>query len=109
MAKQRTQKETVAILQKTYPKFNKVAASMAAHPERYGICYTKEAKEALGIKPKKKSDIRKKPHRVSVRLDDETYNWLMENFKNSTFTTMQDYLEAVVDVSNTHHTVMWRE
>jgi len=70
VAKGRTQKETVAILQKTFPKFNKVAASMAAHPENYGLCFTREAKKVLG---EKKKENRKKSHQLTFRTTPELY------------------------------------
>ena len=60
MAKGRTQKETVAILQKTFPKFNKVA----------GLCFTKEAKKALG---EEKKENRKKSHQLTFRTTPELY------------------------------------
>lgn len=90
MAKARTQKETVAILQKTYPKFNKVAASMAAHPEKYGVCLTREAKEALGIKPKKAN--RKKSCQLTLRVTPEM-NKLIRLIMENEGVTMQDLLE----------------
>ena len=94
MAKARTQKETVAILQKTFPKFNKVAASMAAHPENYGLCFTKEAKKALG---KEKKENRKKSHQLTLRLDDEKYLILMAFCEREKWSA-QKALEALINL-----------
>ena len=98
MAKARTQKETVAILQKTYPKFNKVAASMVAHPERYGVCLTREAKKALGdAKPKQPN--RKKNHQLTLRLDDDKYAILMSYCEREK-RTPQKALEMLINLLN---------
>ena len=92
MAKQRTQKETVAILQKTYPKFNKVAASMAAHPEKYGLCYTKEAKKALGEENPKKKPNRRKSRQMTVRVEPSLYG-IIELICKEQGVTIQQMLE----------------
>ena len=92
MAKARTQKETVAILQKTFPKFNKVAASMAAHPENYGLCFTKKAKKALG---EKKKENRKKGHQLTVRVDEDTYQ-IMQAFCLMKGMTIQHFVESCI-------------
>ena len=76
MAKKMTRKETIAILQETYPKFNKVAMSMVSHPDRYGVCLTKEAQQRLGITTAKKPK-RKMGHQITVRIDDNLYTALM--------------------------------
>lgn len=96
MAKKLTRKETIATLQAIYPKFNKVAACMAAHPERYGVCLTRAAQEALGIAPKKKPENRSKTKRLSVRLEDKVYDRFMYMRKQSGFTTNQEYLEWII-------------
>ena len=92
MAK-KTQKQIVAILQETYPKINKFAASMANHPEKYGVCFTKEAKEILGITQKKPN--RKKSCQLTVRVEPKVYD-VMKRLQKEYGLTTQTMLEQAL-------------
>lgn len=68
---------------------------MISHPEKYGVCLTKEAKKALGIETKKQT--RKKSHQLTVRLSDSVHAqlacWCEENNM-----TVQEAVEALIKV-----------
>ena len=98
MGKQPQRKEIIATLTKKYPKFSKVTASMVAHPERYGVCLTPEAKAYLKeMHPEiKKPCHRSKGNRVSVRLDDWSYLRFRKAFEESGEKSVQDYLEKII-------------
>ena len=97
MAKALKRKEIIATLQEKYPKFNKVAMSMASHPERYGVCLTKEAKEYLGIEKQKKKPNRKKNHQLTIRIGDELFTALMEFCEREEF-SIQDAVEIMIAI-----------
>ena len=98
MAK-KTQKQIVAILQETYPKINKFAASMANHPEKYGVCFTKEAKEILGMKQKKPN--RKKSCQLTVRVEPAFYDIIKRLQKEYNLTTQTMLEQALAGYCHT--------
>jgi len=99
MGKQPQRKEIIATLTKKYPKFSKVTASMVAHPERYGVCLTPEAKAYLreAYPPKeKKPCYRSKTNMVSVRLTDWDFMRFKKAYEESGEKSVQDYLEKII-------------
>lgn len=66
---------------------------MAAHPENYGLCFTKEAKKALG-EPKKKEN-RKKSKQLTIRVNEETYQ-IMQAFCLMKGMTIQHFVESCI-------------
>ena len=99
MGKQPTRKEIIATLTEKYPKFSKVTASMIAHPERYGVCLTKEAEAYLKKtypEKRKAPTKRAKSNRVAVRLDDWEYLRFRKAFEESGEKSVQNYLEKII-------------
>lgn len=104
-----TRAEIVDCLKKSFPKFNKVSLCMCLN-SAYGVCLSKDAMQVLqntypNIKSayrafnsgKIKSEKRVKQKRLSVRVDDDTYNRVLEKMKEDGFDSMQDYLTKLLE------------
>lgn len=99
--------ETVCkALSEKFPKFTKSQLSMVRNPE-YGLQMASEALaelKAKGIPPpvKKRSHFvktisqRKKPNRVTVRLNDAQKDMLMKAKEKSGCRSLQEYLEKLI-------------
>lgn len=86
-----TNPEMTETLQEHYPSYNKVCGTYVNNPEKYGVCLLPEAERillaAFGPGPgfaslpwkekqkKKRSDRRRKTNAVTVRMDDELYQF----------------------------------
>lgn len=109
MAEPPTNKEIIATLRETFPKFSKGQLSMV-RSSRYGVALSAFAVRTLHeIYPDFKIDSRgvftsltrspekrSKSNRVAVRLDDAAYAKFKEAFEASGEKTMQDYLEKII-------------
>ena len=85
-----TNPEMTDALQEVFPSYNKVCGTYVNNPEKYGVCLLPEAERLLlktfGPGPgfaslpwqetkKKKSDSRRKSNAVTVRMNDELFQY----------------------------------
>lgn len=111
--------EMVDAIKPEFPGFSKIQASMVQQPLKYGLCLLPEAEailiekygQGLGLEtgridsvysepeePVKKVVHRRKRNRLAVRLTDEMYRKVMIMMYKLNFNTVQDFLEATLQV-----------
>lgn len=102
-------KTEIQAIQAKYPKFNKVAASLASRPEETGVIFVDDICKIQGVsndtpkvaksnlrgltERKSKPDIRSKANRYTVRIDDKTNEEFIKLKGNN---TVQEYLERLI-------------
>lgn len=94
-------KDLIAVVQRLYPKYDKVIQSKVEHGDEYGICLRKDAMEALirqfapEWRPKRRRDLRSKPRRVQCRLTETVFNAMQKHMRDTGQNT-QDFLEGII-------------
>lgn len=94
-------RDMVDCVRKVYPKYDKVLQSKAEHGEEYGIDLRSDAMHALlaQFAPERlrrpQQPRRTKPYRISARLDERLFG-LLQQAKQRSGKTMQDFLEMIV-------------
>ena len=95
-------KEMVEVVRGIYPKYDKTIQSKCENSKLYGVELKRDAMKALIDKfaPEynriRKSDGHKLKCRIHCRLEDLEYEKLMRNIRADGYTTVQDWLTAVV-------------
>ena len=98
------------VIKEKYPHFGKAQMSMACNPERNALQLIPAAEEllvaafgpgpGLSISPalthRRSHENKRKPHRLSVRLDDALRSQVQDVYEQMCFATMQDLLEAAI-------------
>lgn len=102
-----TNNDMIAALRENYEQFSKIQCSMINHPEKYGLCLTKEAErviaekygyyKGLDIRPKRISQVKlKKSKRLAVVLSEEDYDKAKNKMQEMGCTSVQSFLEALL-------------
>lgn len=98
-------KDMVAVVQKIYPRYDKVMQSKCEHGEDYGIELPADAMDALyeAFDPERKTAIRgsrRDAHRltcsIKARLETPVYKALQQRIRAAGYDTTQDWLTAQV-------------
>lgn len=98
-------KDMVAVVQKIYPRYDKVMQSKCEHGEDYGIELPADAMDALyeAFDPERKTAIksrRRDAHRltcsIKARLETPVYEALQQRIRAAGYDTTQDWLTAQV-------------
>lgn len=87
-----TNNDVIAILQPHFPKFSKIQCSMIANPDKYGVQLTAKAAALLPPTPRKPQK-RKGGKRVTVYLDEASYNAIKERAGAE---SPRQYLENII-------------
>ena len=102
-----TNNQLIEAIRGVCPGFSKIQCSMINNPKRYGVQLTKEAETALAdkfghfaglsIKKRKPSQVkRSKSHRLTVRLDEATWNRAKNKMQETGCTSVRSFLEAMI-------------
>ena len=103
-------KDTVEIIRRLFPGFDKSLGSKCANAERYGAvlhplalaavlaAFPEEAKAAEKAHKPKKKDGHKLVHRISARLTERQYRQLQRHLEREGYETMQEWLTEMVTV-----------
>lgn len=103
--KQIPAKEIVAVIQRLYPKYDKVALSKCENGDTYGVeikpdaldaVYAEFAPELLEAHSKPKKTDHRLTCRISARLEDGEYSALQQHIRADGYATMQDWLTDTV-------------
>lgn len=98
--------DVIKTVKQTCPKFSKIQCSMVNNPA-YGVQLTSEAEQALveeygyadglSLKRRKKSEVKRaKTHRLSVRLDDASYDMVKNKMQQDGSESAQQFLENLL-------------
>jgi len=99
--------DIIEAVKSKYPGFSKIQCSMINNEPKYGIQLTADAEkliaekfgysEGLSIKPKKKSQVKRiKTNRLTVRLDDATYDRVKIKMAQEGSESVQSFLEKMI-------------
>ena len=100
-------KDMVAVIQRTYPKFDKTMLSKCEHEDDYGATLPRAAMDALyaafapdpesrkAIKGRK-ADFHRKTGRLYARVDADTYAALQQAIQADGYRSVQDWFSDVV-------------
>ncbi len=106
-----TNPEMTEELQKVFPSYNKVCGTYVNNPEKYGVCLLPEAERLLlsvfgpgpGFaslpwkeKKQKRSDKRRKSNSVTVRMDDELFQFAQAAKQEAGCESMQALFEYLL-------------
>ena len=95
-------KEMVEVVRAIYPKYDKTVQSKCENGKLYGVELKRDAMNALidkfapEYKRIRKSDGHKLKRRIGCRLEDLEYETLIKNIRADGYSTVQDWLTAVV-------------
>ena len=99
--------DIIAVVKKLCPGFTKIQCSMINNPARYGTQLTKAAEEALvdnygyaeglSIKKRRKGRVKRtKTNRLTVRLDDASYDRVKNKMQQRGSESVQSFLEEII-------------
>ena len=99
--------DIIAAVKKSCPGFTKIQCSMINNPVRYGMQLTKAAEEALvdnygyaeglSIKKRKRGQVKRiKTNRLTVRLDDASYDRVKNKMQQRGSESVQSFLEEII-------------
>lgn len=108
-----TNAQMTKILNRTFPHYTRITASMVNQPEKYGVCLTPSAEDLLArtfglgrglawvtyVKENiraRRDDHRKKGNRITVWLSDDTYFRLLSLKTANIYPTLQSFAEAAI-------------
>lgn len=98
----------IETLKPKYPGFSKIQCSMINNPERYGVQLLPEAErllvaelgyaDGLSVKQKKKREVKRaKSRRLSVRLDEASYDRVKSKMREEGSESVQSFLEKMLE------------
>lgn len=99
--------DIISAVQQKHPGFTKIQCAMINNPNRYGVQLTAEAErlvadkfgyaDGLSVKPKKKREVKRaKTKRLSVRLDDASYDRVKNKMQQEGSESVQSFLEKLL-------------
>ena len=99
--------DIIGAVKSKYPGFSKIQCSMINNTEKYGVQLSREAEqlladkygyaEGLSIKPRKKSQVKRtKTKRISVRVDEATYDMVKNKVAQSGSESLQSFMEKIL-------------
>ena len=102
-----TNNDIIGALKLEFPSFSKIQCSMINNPKRYGVQLTKEAEtvlasqlgfaDGLSIKRRKKPQVKRvKTNRLTVRLDDASYDRVKSKMQQRGSESVQSFLEELI-------------
>lgn len=108
-----TNSQMTKTLNKEFPHYTRITASMVNQPEKYGVCLTPKAEDILARRyglgkglawvtyvidniRSKRDDHRKKGNRITVWLPDDTYFRILSLKTANVYPTLQAFAEAAI-------------
>ena len=108
-----TNSQMTKTLNKEFPHYTRITASMVNQPEKYGVCLTPKAEDILarhyGLGKglawvtyvidnirQKRDDHRKKGNRITVWLPEDTYFRILSLKTANVYPTLQAFAEAAI-------------
>lgn len=108
-----TNSQMTKTLNKEFPHYTRITASMVNQPEKYGVCLTPRAEDILARRyglgkglawvtyvidniRSKRDDHRKKGNRITVWLPDDTYFRILSLKTANVYPTLQAFAEAAI-------------
>ena len=108
-----TNSQMTKTLNKEFPHYTRITASMVNQPEKYGVCLTPKAEDILARRyglgkglawvtyvidniRSKRDDHRKKGNRITVWLPDDTYFRILSLKTANIYPTLQALAEAAI-------------
>ena len=108
-----TNSQMTKTLNKEFPHYTRITASMVNQPEKYGVCLTPKAEDILARRyglgkglawvtyvidniRQKRDDHRKKGNRITVWLPDDTYFRILSLKTANVYPTLQAFAEAAI-------------
>ena len=108
-----TNSQMTKTLNKEFPHYTRITASMVNQPEKYGVCLTPKAEDILARRyglgkglawvtyvidniRAKRDDHRKKGNRITVWLPDDTYFRILSLKTANIYPTLQAFAEAAI-------------
>ena len=108
-----TNSQMTKTLNKEFPHYTRITASMVNQPEKYGVCLTPKAEDILARRyglgkglawvtyvidniRQKRDDHRKKGNRITVWLPDDTYFRILSLKTENVYPTLQAFAEAAI-------------
>lgn len=108
-----TNSQMTKTLNKEFPHYTRITASMVNQPEKYGVCLTPKAEDILARRyglgkglawvtyvidniRSKRDDHRKKGNRITVWLPDDTYFRILSLKTANIYPTLQSFAEAAI-------------
>ena len=108
-----TNSQMTKTLNKEFPHYTRITASMVNQPEKYGVCLTPKAEDILARRyglgkglawvtyvidntRSKRDDHRKKGNRITVWLPDDTYFRILSLKTANIYPTLQAFAEAAI-------------
>ena len=108
-----TNSQMTKTLNKEFPHYTRITASMVNQPEKYGVCLTPKAEDILARRyglgkglawvtyvidniRSKRDDHRKKGNRITVWLPDDTYFRILSLKTANVYPTFQAFAEAAI-------------
>ena len=108
-----TNSQMTKTLNKEFPHYTRITASMVNQPEKYGVCLTPKAEDILARRyglgkglawvtyvidniRQKRDDHRKKGNRITVWLPDDTYFRILSLKTANVYPTIQAFAEAAI-------------
>lgn len=102
-----TNNDFISVIGSIYPGFTKIQCTMINKPAKYGVQLTKEAEEALidkygysdglSVKKKTKRSVKRiKTNRLTVRLDNASYDRLKNKMQQRGSESVQSFLEEII-------------
>ena len=108
-----TNSQMTKTLNKEFPHYTRITASMVNQPEKYGVCLTPKAEDILARRyglgkglawvtyvidniRSKRDDHRKKGNRITVWLPDDTYFRILSLKTANIYPTLQAFAAAAI-------------
>ena len=108
-----TNSQMTKTLNKEFPHYTRITASMVNQPDKYGVCLTPKAEDILARRyglgkglawvtyvidniRSKRDDHRKKGNRITVWLPDDTYFRILSLKTANIYPTLQAFAEAAI-------------
>ena len=108
-----TNSQMTKTLNKEFPHYTRITASMVNQPEKYGVCLTPKAEDILARRyglgkglawvtyvidniRSKRDDHRKKANRITIWLNDDTYFRILSLKTANVYPTFQAFAEAAI-------------
>lgn len=100
--------DIIGAIQAEHPGFTKIQCAMINNPKRYGVQLTADAErlvadkfgyaDGLSVKPKKKREVKRtKTKRLSVRLDEASYDRVKNKMQQEGSESVQSFLEKILN------------
>ena len=108
-----TNSQRTKTLNKEFPHYTRITASMVNQPEKYGVCLTPKAEDILARRyglgkglawvtyvidniRAKRDDHRKKANRITIWLNDDVYFRILSLKTANVYPTFQAFAEAAI-------------